>query len=168
MLPPISVGNPAQRKICPTRAVVVDFPLVPVIPMIRGSAKFLTKTSISPIIGVFASFAFLATTCGLGYECGIPGLRIMESLPENAIAIIGVDDPESIGIAKRLAENEYKNLRVTPISGLVVPENGVGVLNGNIVSNINCENEVVISLHDNTILPGVHNWQMLLLVLRSH
>jgi len=86
-------------------------------------------------------------------------LKIMESLPENAIAIIGVDDPESIGIAKWLTENKYKNLRVTPISGLVVPKNGVGVLNGNIVSNINRENEVVISLHDNTILPGVHNRQ---------
>ena len=86
-------------------------------------------------------------------------LKIMESLPENAIAIIGVDDPESIGIAKWLIENEYKNLRVIPISGLIVPESGVGVLNGNIVSNINRENEVVISLHDNTILPGVHNWQ---------
>ena len=86
-------------------------------------------------------------------------LKIMESLPEKAIAIIGVDDPESIGIAKWLTENEYKNLCVTPISGLVVPENGVGVLNGNIISNINRENEVVISLHDKTILPGAHNWQ---------
>ena len=86
-------------------------------------------------------------------------LKIMESLPENAIAIIGVDDPESIGIAKWLTENEHKNLRVTPISGLIVPENGVGVLDGNIVNNINCENEVVISLQDNTILPGAHNWQ---------
>ena len=80
MLPPISTGNPAQRKICPTRAVVVDFPLVPVIPIMRGSIKFLTKISISPIIGVFAFFAFLATTCGLGYECGMPGLRINASI----------------------------------------------------------------------------------------
>ena len=85
--------------------------------------------------------------------------KIMESLPENAIAIIGIDDQESIGIAKWLTENKYKNLCVIPISGRVVPENGVGVLNGQLVKNIDCENEVVINLHDKAVLPGVHNQQ---------
>jgi UDP-N-acetylmuramoylalanine--D-glutamate ligase len=86
-------------------------------------------------------------------------LRIIESLGDNAVAVIGVDDPETSKIRKNLNKKKYKNISIRPISNQHVPRDGVGAIDGCIVSDFNSERKLIVDLNDNQILPGLHNQQ---------
>ena len=57
------------------RAVVVDLPLVPVIPMKAASRWERTSNSVSPMTSRPAARAMLTTGCSSGRPWGMPGLR---------------------------------------------------------------------------------------------
>jgi hypothetical protein len=73
MLPPISAGTPERSSKWWTSAVVVDLPLVPVMPttLCAGRlARACAKSSMSPITGTPAAAATSAIGCRLS---GMPG-----------------------------------------------------------------------------------------------
>src|SRR5271169_635437 len=79
ILPPIATSRPACRKTWAIRAVVVDFPFVPVIAT-KGAAgaraaRSRAKSSMSPTITRPAAFAHSTVQCGLGSVSGTPGAR---------------------------------------------------------------------------------------------
>ena len=69
IFPPTLVLNPFKFKICPSRADVVDFPLVPVTPITFALGFELAKTSISFIMSTLNTSAFLI----IGWFSDIPG-----------------------------------------------------------------------------------------------
>jgi UDP-N-acetylmuramoylalanine--D-glutamate ligase len=85
--------------------------------------------------------------------------RIIESLADNAVAIIGVDDPETSEIRKNLDKKKYKNISIRPISSQHIPKGGVGAIDGCIVSDFNSERTFIVDLNDSQIFPGLHNQQ---------
>src|SRR5216683_4455323 len=74
ILPPTSQRRPASTRIWPIRAVVVDLPLVPVMPMKPAFGWARASSSMSQMIGLPAARAATATGCGLGRWLGMPGL----------------------------------------------------------------------------------------------
>src|SRR5437879_2294629 len=74
ILPPTSQALPAFFRIWPISAVVVDLPLVPVMPTKRAFGWARASNSISQMIGLPAACAAAATACGLGRWLGMPGL----------------------------------------------------------------------------------------------
>src|ERR1700723_3536073 len=80
ILPPIWASKPHWLRICPTSAVVVDLPLVPVmaitgdLPGRSGLGRTSrANSSTSPITGTCALLACSTTPCGLGWVKGTPG-----------------------------------------------------------------------------------------------
>jgi len=77
MLPPSCASRPADAARCATSAVVVDFPLVPV--MATNGAPGATRrrsrqnSSMSPITSTAAFRASATLQCGLGWVSGTPG-----------------------------------------------------------------------------------------------
>lgn len=86
ILPPTTTLRPVARRICPISAVVVDLPLVPVMPITFGrrfsgrSANAWANNSISPITGASTARASSTMWCGLGWVSGIPGDRIKAAM----------------------------------------------------------------------------------------
>src|SRR6266446_4903557 len=76
ILPPTSQRRPAWARIWPIRAVVVDLPLVPVMPTKPASDCARAKSSMSQTIFLPAARAAAATGCGLGRRLGMPGLMM--------------------------------------------------------------------------------------------
>jgi len=74
MLPPTSVGIPAEARISPSRAVVVVFPLEPVTASMLPSRKRAASSS-SPIMGM----PKLRTWASSGVSSGTPGLTTIRS-----------------------------------------------------------------------------------------
>ncbi len=82
ILPPICASFPAVVRMCATSAVVVDLPLVPLIP-IHGACGYLAarsraKISTSPIISMLAALARSTVQCGSGCVSGTPGASTRE------------------------------------------------------------------------------------------
>src|SRR5688572_5449732 len=80
ILPPIWASKPQAFNMCPTSAVVVDLPLVPVmaitgaLPGLSASVRISrAKRSTSPITGTLAALACSTTPCGWGWVSGTPG-----------------------------------------------------------------------------------------------
>src|SRR5712671_4946614 len=76
ILPPTSQRRPAWSRMWPIRAVVVDLPLVPVIPTNPASDCARARSSMSQMIFLPAARAAAATGCGLGRWLGMPGLMM--------------------------------------------------------------------------------------------
>src|SRR5438094_2078648 len=76
ILPPTSQRRPAWSRMWPIRAVVVDLPLVPVIPTNPASDCARAKSSMSQTIFLPAARAAAATGWGLGRRLGMPGLMM--------------------------------------------------------------------------------------------
>ena len=81
MLPPTATFRPACFSTQPIRAVVVDFPFVPVMAMTFGRtvagirAMARANSSMSPMISTDAALALSTVQCGLGWVRGAPGDR---------------------------------------------------------------------------------------------
>src|SRR5579859_3163614 len=80
ILPPIWASKPHWLRICPTSAVVVDLPLVPVMAItgdLPGRSELgrisRANNSTSPITGTLALLACSTTPWGLGWVSGTPG-----------------------------------------------------------------------------------------------
>src|SRR6478735_5831166 len=77
ILPPSATRLPACSRRWAVSAVVVDLPLVPVmtmtLPGLPCFARSRKNSSVSPITGTPASFAFSTLQCGLGWVSGTPG-----------------------------------------------------------------------------------------------
>ena len=77
ILPPMATWQPASRSRCAVSAVVVDLPLVPVIPMTFAlefcASRWRKNSSVSPITSIPADSAFLTVQCGSGCVSGTPG-----------------------------------------------------------------------------------------------
>src|SRR5216684_2457221 len=76
ILPPTSQRRPASTRIWPIRAVVVDLPLVPVMPTKPAFGWARARSSMSQMIFLPAARAAAATGCGLGKRLGMPGLMM--------------------------------------------------------------------------------------------
>src|SRR5216684_5406020 len=76
ILPPTSQRRPAWARMWPIRAVVVDLPLVPVMPTNPASDCARANSSMSQMIFLPAARAAAATGCGLGRRLGMPGLMM--------------------------------------------------------------------------------------------
>ena len=76
-LAPAALGMPATVQICASSAVVVDLPLVPVMPAnfarqpLPRTARYSSSASVST--GTPCATAQAACSCGLGNLCGMPG-----------------------------------------------------------------------------------------------
>ncbi len=85
--------------------------------------------------------------------------KIIEGLTNNGTAVIGIDDPDSRYIGEGLRQNNCKNLSIQYVSGNHLPKNGVGIVDGCVVSYVNAEESIIVDLNGNTTLPGTHNQQ---------
>ncbi len=83
--------------------------------------------------------------------------RILEGLEDDATAVIGIDDD----ISKDLFEEftSKANCKVIPISGHILPQNGVGLKNKLVVAEIGGVTKEVIDLSKVDNLLGSHNAQ---------
>ena len=79
MLPAVVDGKPAALSRCAIRAVVVVFPLVPVMAM-RSASMTRQPSSSSPMMGTPRARA----TSRAGSSRGTPGLTTTNSAPANA------------------------------------------------------------------------------------
>ncbi len=74
---PPARASPSSTRRCPSSAVVVDLPFVPVIAASRNSGsrarRSASKSSMSPITGMPAACARSTVQCGLGWVSGTPG-----------------------------------------------------------------------------------------------
>src|SRR5580704_11969465 len=82
ILPPTSQRRPASTRIWPIRAVVVDLPLVPVMPTNLAFGWARARSSMSQMICLPAARAATATGCGLGRWLGMPGLMMSAATPD--------------------------------------------------------------------------------------
>ena len=82
MFPPTSTFNFACFKMWPISAVVVDFPLVPVMPMYFALGLRFCNRSIS--VQVKTSLAFASTR--IGWDAGIPGLCTSVTIADQSIS----------------------------------------------------------------------------------
>ena len=85
--------------------------------------------------------------------------KIIEGLANKGTAIIGADDPDSCKLEEGLRQNNRKELSVQCVSGSHLPKNGVGIVDGCVVSNVNDEENIIVDLNGNITLPGAHNQQ---------
>src|SRR5216683_6966700 len=92
ILPPTSQRRPASTRIWPIRAVVVDLPLVPVMPMKPAFGWARASSSMSQMIGLPAARAATATGCGLGRWLGMPGLMTSAAARDHSM-----DEGSTIG-----------------------------------------------------------------------
>src|SRR5450631_135109 len=85
ILPPTSQRRPASTRIWPIRAVVVDLPLVPVMPTKPACGWARARSSMSQMICLPAARAATATGCGLGRWLGMPGLMMSAAAPDHSM-----------------------------------------------------------------------------------
>ena len=76
-LPPTAALRPTTAMMWPIRVVVVDLPLVPVMPMKAQSRSARPSSSMSQITSIPIALARSATGCGLGKVWGMPGDQTM-------------------------------------------------------------------------------------------
>lgn len=72
-LPPTATGTPADFRMWPISAVVVDLPLVPVTAQMRASGQARRSSWMSPVTGTPAARAARTAGCGAGCVSGTPG-----------------------------------------------------------------------------------------------
>lgn len=82
--------------------------------------------------------------------------RIFAGLGDDDVAVVGVDDEISAGLAKELART---GRQVIAVSALGLPADGVGVVDGQLVDAIDGESNAVADLASLGNLRGVHNQQ---------
>src|SRR4051812_7274253 len=88
MLPPICTSRPARRRIWVRSAVVVDFPLVPVMAT-KGACRAIAarsrqNSSMSPMISIPCALARPTVQCGSGCVSGTPGASTRASNPDQS------------------------------------------------------------------------------------
>ncbi len=104
MFPPISEGTPAVWRMWWTSAVVVDLPLVPVMPTTLcggSSARACANSSMSPMIGTPAARAFAASGWVLR---GTPGERTSASKVERSRVARSVSAKLPLPFGERVGE----------------------------------------------------------------
>src|ERR1700689_2518363 len=114
-LPPISTFRPACLRIWPISAVVVDLPLVPVMPAKRAVLQASASSSMSPMIGTLARRARSATGCGLGWVCGMPGDSTSALAPSSPCRARSVRaSPEFCAVWRFSAASSQASTRAPP------------------------------------------------------
>jgi UDP-N-acetylmuramoylalanine--D-glutamate ligase len=83
--------------------------------------------------------------------------RIFAGMAESAIAVVGDDDGDTRGLSAGLAGENHPT--VTRVSGLSVPDRGVGMEDDTVVATTDGERRVIINLSSARALPGSHNAQ---------
>jgi UDP-N-acetylmuramoylalanine--D-glutamate ligase len=83
--------------------------------------------------------------------------RIFDCMPKDAVALIGDDDAETQSLGDNLAANG--NTVVTRVSGLALPDQGVGVEGQTVVARTSGQNQIIADLSNARALPGSHNAQ---------
>src|SRR5471032_2141657 len=102
ILPPIWASKPQAFNMCPTSAVVVDLPLVPVMAITGalaepfGSGRISwAKSSTSPMMRTLARLACSTTPWGLGWVSGTPGDRISAAMVSQGHSRQGISSAPS-------------------------------------------------------------------------
>lgn len=83
--------------------------------------------------------------------------NIFTGMRGDATAVIGVDDAETRAVATDIRDRG--RVTVIPVSGLSLPDLGVGVLKGSINTTIRGDRHVIADLAKARALPGDHNAQ---------
>ena len=83
--------------------------------------------------------------------------RIVGGMTESAVAVIGDDDSETRAMSEGLAAKS--ELIVTRVSGLNLPDHGVGMEGDTVVATTSGERQVITNLSSACALPGSHNAQ---------
>lgn len=83
--------------------------------------------------------------------------RIFDGMSEAAIAVLGDDDAETRALAAEIAARGRAT--VVPVSGLGLPEGGVGIENGRVTTALDGARRAIVDLSEARALPGAHNAQ---------
>src|SRR5487761_1387186 len=100
-LPPTATLRPESVRMWPVSAVVVDLPLVPVMPAKRAAFCARTSSSLSPMVGTPAALARAAAGCGFGKVCGMPGDSTSAFAPARSAARLTRSNPARAAAVRR-------------------------------------------------------------------
>ena len=115
ILPPTATRPPASARMWPISAVVVDLPLVPVMPTKRGvAAAAAASSSTSPTIGTPAARAARPPDAACGKVCGMPGLEDQRSASRRPVAARGSTIGRRRAAASRVAALSSQASTSTP------------------------------------------------------
>jgi len=114
----------------PIRAVVVDLPLVPVMPTKPACGWARARSSMSQMIFLPAARAAAATGCGLGRRLGMPGLMISADARDQLLRRADALEEQLQGPDGELVGRSAAALRVNEFVKRVSPSDATVLLGG--------------------------------------